>query len=53
MTAGSLLILCVRGGLAVTLIAAGAAKLASVTDFSSTLAQLSGISRSPRGDGSP
>jgi uncharacterized membrane protein YphA (DoxX/SURF4 family) len=44
MTAGSVLILCVRGGLAVTLIAAGAAKLASVTDFSSTLAQLSGIS---------
>jgi uncharacterized membrane protein YphA (DoxX/SURF4 family) len=44
MTAGSVLILCVRGGLAVILIAAGAAKLASLTDFSSTLAQLSGIS---------
>jgi len=44
VTAGSVLILCVRAGLAVTLIAAGAAKLASLTDFSTTLAQLSGIS---------
>jgi uncharacterized membrane protein YphA (DoxX/SURF4 family) len=44
MSAGSVLILCVRAGLAVALIAAGAAKLASVTDFSSTLAQLGGIS---------